>query len=431
MAWIVLVLSCLCILLAYIRKEPEGAAVPAVTPTPGDEPKDPRPSTQLEQLIQSMMPTPVPLPAAWEQIAGARISVLPRRLKDMDVIVLEKGEGYGEAELWLEELPTTRQISVTISGIRGSALSDGQVKRIAKGTYYEGTPPTPTPTPIPTPTPANKDASTPVPSAIPSISPSDPYYVWQNDMVKGIVTTQVLEGDGSLTQTLLLTLDKTYVYYLYEDEFNYYIALIRPKDVYGKIVVVDAGHGGIDEGTLVAGREHMEKDINLDIVLRLKELLDAQDGIKVYYTRTTDWKPSLQQRVDLANDVEADFFLSVHCNSNETRSLNGTEVLFDSRQDEWEEMNSRRFAEIILEELDGYSGFLNRGLVPREHNLSIIKYAEVPVALVEVGYLSNETDLGLLIQNQTRQRVAQGLYQAILHGYEEMEKSGIEAEKKE
>ena len=126
--------------------------------------------------------------------------------------------------------------------------------------------------------------------------------------------------------------------------------------------------------TILASPYPSEKDINLDIVLRLKGLLDNQDGIKVYYTRTEDIKPSLQQRVDLANDVEADFFLSVHCNSNETRSLNGMEVLFDSRQDVWEGMNSRRFAEIILEKMDGYAGFKNRGLVPREHNLSIIKY---------------------------------------------------------
>lgn len=411
MAWIVLVLSCFCIILGYIRKEPEKAAVPATTPTPYDMPEETQsemPPTKLEQLMQSMMPTSVPMPAAWEEIVGAGRTALSRRLKDMDVIVLEKGDGYGDARIVLNERPVTRQLEVTISGIWGSPLSDGQVKRIAKNTYYQGTPPTPTPAP------------TGLLSPTPSILPSDPYNPWQNDVVREIVTTEVVERDGSLTQTLLLTLNKTYVYQLYEDEYNYYIALVRPKDVYEKIVVVDAGHGGIDEGTLIAGREHMEKDINLDIVLRLKGLLDNQDGIKVYYTRTEDIKPSLQQRVDLANDVEADFFLSVHCNSNETRSLNGMEVLFDSRQDVWEGMNSRRFAEIILEKMDGYAGFKNRGLVPREHNLSIIKYAQVPVALVEVGYLSNEGDRKLLIQDQTRQKVAEGLFEAILCGYGEL-----------
>ena len=73
-------------------------------------------------------------------------------------------------------------------------------------------------------------------SPTPSILPSDPYNPWQNDVVREIVTTEVVERDGSLTQTLLLTLNKTYVYQLYEDEYNYYIALVRPKDVYEKIV---------------------------------------------------------------------------------------------------------------------------------------------------------------------------------------------------
>ena len=60
---------------------------------------------------------------------GAGRTALSRRLKDMDVIVLEKGDGYGDARIVLNERPVTRQLEVTISGIWGSPLSDGQVKR--------------------------------------------------------------------------------------------------------------------------------------------------------------------------------------------------------------------------------------------------------------------------------------------------------------
>ena len=108
MAWIVLVLSCFCIILGYIRKEPEKAAVPATTPTPYDMPEETQsemPPTKLEQLMQSMMPTSVPMPAAWEEIVGAGRTALSRRLKDMDVIVLEKGDGYGDARIVLNERP--------------------------------------------------------------------------------------------------------------------------------------------------------------------------------------------------------------------------------------------------------------------------------------------------------------------------------------
>lgn len=391
---------------------PPDPAVPVITPE-GDFISDPK-------------VTLAPLPAVWQEVAGAQDSVVVRLLldMDMDIVVVEKREGYGKAKIFLEELPITRQLRVTVYGIEGEALSDEQIKRIAKNTYYHGTPPTPTPTLSPTPIPAKRVTPTPLPTADPTYAPTDPYYVWRNDVVKAVETTIEQAEDGSMTQTLLLTLDKTYVYRLYEDEWNYYIALVRPKDVYDKIIVVDAGHGGVDEGTVAGGRKYLEKNMNLDIVLRLKGLLDAQDDIKVYYTRTTDQKPSLRQRVDLANDVEADFFLSVHCNANETRTLHGTEVLYDSRQNAFEGMNSRRFAQILLEEMDEHLRLFNRGLVPREDTLTVIRYAKVPAALVEVAFMSNTSDMEILAREETRADVAQGLFDAIMRGYAELEEMG-------
>lgn len=400
---------------------PPDIAVPVATPIP------------VEDLAQQDEPASdlPPLPAVWKNVAGAESSAVVRQLQDVSVIVLEKREGYGGSTAFLEELPTTRQLRVTVGGIMGDALSDGQVKRIAGDAYYCGTPPTPTPTATPSPIPTGKTQMAPTspasPTPVPTLSPSDPYYVWRNDVVKAIETTAEMAEDGSMTQTLLLTLDKTYVYQLYEDEWNYYIALIRPKDVYEKIIVVDAGHGGLDAGTISQGGAYLEKNMNLDMVLRLKELLDEQDQIKVYYTRTTDWKPSLRQRINLANDVEADFFLSVHCNANETRALHGTEVLYDSRQNAFSGMNSRRFAQILLEEMDEHLGLYNRGIVAREQNLTVIKYAEVPAALVEVAFMSNASDLEILSREEARAQVAQGLFDAIMRGYEELG-SGTEQE---
>lgn len=390
---------------------PTDAAIPVATPTPSPQPEGPT-------------PTLAPLAQVWRQVAGAENSSVVRQLQAASVIVLEKKAGYETASVLLEELPTTRQLRVIISGITGGeALEDEQVKRIHADTFYCGTPPTPTPTATPTPTPkkGTGQAAKTTPAPTPTLSPDDPYYVWRNDVVRAIETTRETAQDGSLTQTLLLTLDKTYVYRLYEDEWNYYIELVRPKDVYERIVVIDAGHGGIDAGTVSESGAYLEKNMNLDIVLRLKALLDERDDIKVYYTRTTDWKPSLRQRVNLANDVEADFFLSIHCNANVVHSLHGTEVLYAAAQNDWEGMNSRRFAQLCLEEMDEHLGLLNRGLVPRDETLTIVKYAEVPVALVEVAFMSNLSDMELLAKEETRQQAAQGLFDAILRGYEEME----------
>lgn len=391
---------------------PTDAAIRVATPTP----------TAVPTLPEGPTPTLAPLLTVWEEVAGAEASLVVRELQDASVIVLEKKAGYEDSTVSLEELPTTRQLRVIISGVTGEALEDEQVKRISKDTFYHGTPPTPTPTPTPKKNAGQSPTATATPT--PTLSPSDPYYVWRNDVVKAIETASETAEDGSLTQSLLLTLDKTYVYRLYEDEWNYYIELLRPKDVYEKIIVVDAGHGGLDSGTLSEGSVYLEKNMNLDIVLRLKELLDAQEDIRVYYTRTTDWKPSLRQRVNLANDVEADFFLSIHCNANVVHSLHGTEVLYAAKQNSWEGMNSRRFAQLCLEEMDEHLGLLNRGLVARDETLTIVKYAEVPVALVEVAFMSNVSDMEILAKEETRQQVAQGLFDAIMRGYEEMEGSG-------
>lgn len=406
-----------------------GEAAPTDTAIPGAPPGIPVEPSGQQTGSDAPAATLAPLPSVWQEVAGAKNSSIVRHLQDVGVVVLEKKEGYEGARISLEELPAMRQLRVTIRGICGEALSDDQVKRIAKDTYYKGTPPTPTPTPSPTVTPKKGAAPTPQGSPVPTptLSPSDPYYVWQNDVVKAIETMEEIAEDGTMTQSLLLTLDKTYVYQLYEDEWNYYIALVRPKDVYEKIIVVDAGHGGIDEGTISQGYVYQEKNMNLDIVLRLKELLDLQDQIKVYYTRTTDWKPSLRQRVDLANDVEADFFLSVHCNANEVHSLHGTEVLYDSRQNALDGMNSRRFAQLLLEEMDEHLGLFNRGLVARENSLTIIKYAEVPTALVEVAFMSNASDMEILAKEETRADVAQGLFDAIMRAYAELEEGTEDA----
>ena len=382
--------------------------------------------TQGETMtVVTVMPPEITMPpqnfsAAWDGIAGVSANIY-YNLTDR-TIIFEKSDGYEDAELVLTELPVSRQIQVTISNIRGKALADHQIKRISEDTYYYGTPPTPTPTAMPTPTIAGK---VPVPGVtltpIPTLSPDDPYYPWRNDVVTQIETSEELFDDGSLTQTLLLTLDKTYVYKVYEDEWNFYISLIRPKDVYNKIVVIDAGHGGIDMGTTSARAEYMEKSINLNIVFYLKELLDDNNEIKVYYTRLNDVKPTLKQRVNLANDVEADFFLSVHCNANETKKLHGTEVLYNSLQNEWTGMNSRRFASICMEEMNSHLGLFDRGVIARDHNVTIVRDAKMPVALVETAFMSNTSDMEVLATEEAQRSIAQGLYDAILRAYKELE----------
>ena len=92
-----------------------------------------------------------------------------------------------------------------------------------------------------------------------------------------------------------------------------YLDFEEPHKLYDSVVVIDAGHGGKDVGAIQGN--YNEKDIDLDIVLKLKELLDNDPSIKAYYTRLSDTNPTLEERVRLSNEVGADVFLSVHNNS--------------------------------------------------------------------------------------------------------------------
>ncbi|MDE7299882.1 MAG: N-acetylmuramoyl-L-alanine amidase [Lachnospiraceae bacterium] len=406
----------------------ESVATPAVVPTTvASFPITPEPIMSPTGLPEPSEQLVRVLPEAWSDIRGAETTAVYDYLTDK-TIVLEKREGYENAVLTLEELPVLRQLRVTVSGVMGEPIREENVKRIAQDTCYSGTPPTPTPTATPVPTKAGeptqglKPGMQPTPT--PTLSPEDPFYPWRNDLIRVISSEEEIMDDGALTQTLLLTLDRTYVYRVYEDEWNYYISLVRPKDVYSKIIVVDAGHGGNDAGTSSAGSVFLEKTVNLNIVLYLKELLDAHPDICVYYTRLNDTKPSLKQRVNLANDLEADFFLSVHCNANVAKSLHGTEVLYSSLQNGWTGMNSRRFALICLAEMNEQVGLFDRGIVARDHNVTIIRDAKMPVALVETAFMSNVSDMEILAQEQTQRNIAGALCSAVLKAYEELEEIG-------
>lgn len=199
---------------------------------------------------------------------------------------------------------------------------------------------------------------------------------------------------------------------------NLYLDFLRPQEIYDKVIVVDAGHGGRDPGASRLGI--YEKDIDLAIVLELKTILEnSTDNIGIYYTRTDDSNPSLQQRARLANEVDADLFISIHNNAVSGRSFSstkGTQVLY-SESDEGA-LSSQRFAQICLEKVTGALESENMGLVAGDH-IYIIRTSEVPVALIEVGFMTNRNELEKLNTQEYQKKTAEGIYSAILQAFEE------------
>ena len=184
-----------------------------------------------------------------------------------------------------------------------------------------------------------------------------------------------------------------------------YMDFIDPHDIYDKVIVIDAGHGSRMSGATKNGIQ--EKDINLDIVLQLKALFDAYDGnIGVYYTRTDDSNPTLQQRAELANKAGTGNFTSV----------NGTQVLYSESDDR--ELGSKKLAQICLDNVTAATGSNDFGLLKAD-DIYIVRSSEAPVALIEVGFMTNRDELAKLADPEYQKTAAQGIFNAVLEAVKE------------
>lgn len=216
---------------------------------------------------------------------------------------------------------------------------------------------------------------------------------------------------------VVLALDKVYEIESEYGDGSLYLDFIDPHDIYEKVIVVDAGHGGRASGAVKNKID--EKNINLAIVMELKELLEqGSESIGVYYTRTDDANPTLDQRVQLANKVNADLFISVHNNATSNNSFSGrhgTEVLYSESDDS--ELSSKDFADICQKNVVGVLESKDLGLVPGDR-IYIIRTSKVPVALIEVGYMTNREELKKLSTQEYQALAAQGIYNAIFEAFE-------------
>ena len=223
-------------------------------------------------------------------------------------------------------------------------------------------------------------------------------------------------GDG----VIAITTDKVYEIGHRVSDGNIYIDFTDFHDVYDKVIVVDAGHGSRMTGAVRNGIE--EKDINLDIVLALKDIFDNYSGdkkLKILYTRTTDVNPTLQQRAALANKADADLFVSVHNNSSGTgnfTSVHGTQVLYSQSDDR--ELGSKRFAQICLDNVTATTGNSSFGLLAAD-DIYIVRTSDAPVALVEVGFMTNREELDKLSDPGYQKQAAQGIFNAVMQAFDE------------
>ncbi|MBR8661697.1 N-acetylmuramoyl-L-alanine amidase family protein [Brevibacillus sp. NL20B1] len=175
----------------------------------------------------------------------------------------------------------------------------------------------------------------------------------------------------------------------------------------GFLIVVDAGHGGHDNGASgTAG--NVEKDFTLAVSKKLAAELKQYPEFQVEMTRTTDVYLTLAERVEFANSRNADLFISIHANSFTKPTAGGTETFYYNA-------NSEALARIVHRHLQGATKFADRGV--KQTAFYVIKNTKMPAVLTETGFLSNPTENAQLTSPAFQDKVAKALAAAIREYY--------------
>lgn len=196
-----------------------------------------------------------------------------------------------------------------------------------------------------------------------------------------------------------------------QDAVSIYVALYQPEDLYDKIIVIDPGHGGIDSGTAAADQIHWEKYLNLTVARKLKTKLEHNDSTRVYLTRDADLYISPSQRNDFVNELKPDLCISIHCNSADNLEATGVEVLCKQEDSEIGK-KSKELAKACLDGIIAKTNQVDRGIIDG-NSIYIIRNSQVPTALVEIGFLSNQVELNYLLQNDNQEKIADGMANAV------------------
>jgi len=211
-------------------------------------------------------------------------------------------------------------------------------------------------------------------------------------------------------------------------------------------IVIDAGHGGHDSGTLGAGGIE-EKDVVLDVALRLGKLLHDRLGAEVVYTRADDTFIPLETRTAIANKAQADLFISIHANSSQDPTARGVEVYYLNFTSDPDAMNvasrenavstqsvhelsdlvkkialkdkideSKELATDVDESLyagiqKGNTGLKNRGV--KKAPFVVLIGANMPSILAEISFVTNPDDAAKLETPTYRERVAESIYNGV------------------
>lgn len=187
-------------------------------------------------------------------------------------------------------------------------------------------------------------------------------------------------------------------------------------DSYGQrkiVLVIDAGHGGNDPGheTSISGHKD-EKALNLNIANYFGSYVSKYlKNVRVIYTRTGDATVSLDKRVAIANNAKADYFISIHCNGNDRKSVHGTETHVHSLSVK----KSVQLGKKIEKQFSVRAGRHSRGVKDKNdltHSLQVLKYTNMTSVLVESGFITNAKEANYLNSTYGQEIIASAIFRA-------------------
>ncbi len=226
----------------------------------------------------------------------------------------------------------------------------------------------------------------------------------EESLIKAIRYSQYTQTPNTVRVVIELNQKSKYTVEQSEDGLEIKLDPIPRKT--GYLIVVDAGHGGKDRGaTGVSG--NMEKDFNLNVSRMLMDKLKQYPEFQPVATRSTDVFLELAERVEIANEREADLFISIHANSFKP-TTRGTETFYYNK-------NSASLANVIHRHLLSATQFPDRKA--KTAGFYVIKHTKMPAVLTETGFLSNYYENEKLKSPAFQQKVADALAAAIREYY--------------
>lgn len=210
------------------------------------------------------------------------------------------------------------------------------------------------------------------------------------------------------TTAISFTTSRVKGYRYVEAEGGLSLTIANPSQIYSKIIVLDAGHGGTDPGTVHGG--YNEKDVNFSILWNYARSYFESSDIKAYFSRYDDTLVPLASRAAYASEVEADFFVSLHQNSNSNSAINGTSIYYSTINTPVgpSGLTSRALASMYLNGLTSALGTKNMGIIDK--GFVVVRDNTVPSVLLELAFMSNKMELALVTSAKFQENAAAAIY---------------------